>query len=361
MSVHKRGVAWQVKYRSDGKQRSRTFDRKGDAATFDREVRRRMQLGPALVAELDRSVLTLDGFVRGGFRTHVATLAQPTRAKYAWALERHLTELLDVPLTGLDVPRLAAHQRDMLDRGATPSTVREVLTRLSGVLQVAVEHGLIPANSARAMRKVPAEPTEEVKPLSPVELERLLSHMTGRDRALALLAGHLGLRPLEVRSAPWGALEGSTFTVGRSRTKATARRTRTIAVPEVTVRELRAWRMESGRPGDDELIVGPMTPNAMKLWGRRVLRDAVKTTAGREDVTLYTLRHSHASALHYAGFTVPEAARRLGHGGGLHIDTYSHVIDALSGERHADLDALIASARADLKFPSGSQTVRGLS
>lgn len=38
----------------------------------------------------------------------------------------------------------------------------------------------------------------------------------------------------------------------------------------------------------------------MKLWSRRVLRGAASAaTGGREDVGVYTLRHSHASALHY--------------------------------------------------------------
>jgi integrase len=70
-------------------------------------------------------------------------------------------------------------------------------------------------------------------------------------------------------------------------------------------------------------------------------------------VTLYTLRHAHASACHYAGFTVPAAARRLGHGGVLHLKTYAHVIDALEGKpRHADLDALIAGARSELDAPT---------
>lgn len=361
MSVHKRGKSWQVKYRLDGRQRSRTFDRKSDADTFDREMRRRLQLGPMLARDLDRTALTLDGFVRGGFRTHAATLAQPTRAKYAWALEKHLRELLDAPLASLDVPRLAAHQRNMLDRGVTPSTVREVFARLSGILQIAVEHGHVPSNAARAVRKVAADPREEVRPLSPLELERLLATLDGRARAIALVAGHLGLRPLELRTAPWSALDGSTFTVGRSRTKATARRTRTIAVPNVTALELKQWRLAAGRPADDQPIIGSMTPNAMKLWSRRVLRPAAKAVTGRDDVTLYTLRHSHASALHYAGYTVPEAARRLGHGPSLHIDTYAHVIDSLSGERHSSLDALIAAARADLEFPSRSQATGGLS
>jgi hypothetical protein len=62
--------------------------------------------------------------------------------------------------------------------------------------------------------------------------------------------------------------------------------------------------------------------------------------------------------LHYCGWTLPAAARRLGHGGALHLSTYAHVIDALEGKpRHADLDALIAGARAELAFPSRSRTV----
>ena len=68
-----------------------------------------------------------------------------------------------------------------------------------------------------------------------------------------------------------------------------------------------------------------MSPNAMKLWGtpRRL----------PEGVRLYDLRHSHASALHYVGFTVPESCRRLGHAQQTHVQHYAHVIDAISGQR----------------------------
>lgn len=148
---------------------------------------------------------------------------------------------------------------------------------------------------------------------------------------------------------PWSAFDGTTLVIGRSRTKQTARRTRTIRVPAATARELKAWQLQSGRPAAAEPIIGAMTANAMKCWGRGSLRSAAKTaTGGREDVTLYTLRHSHASACHCAGFTIPEAARRLGHGAGLHVETYAHVIDALDGQRYENLDALIVAARAQL-------------
>jgi integrase len=265
--------------------------------------------------------------------SRTASGASSTASTAASVLERltgRATRTRSTPRSGaalltLDVARLAEHQRLLLDRGATPSTVRDVLTRLSGILQTAVEHGHLNANAARALRKVPADAGDEVRPLAPVELERLLAALEGRDRAIVLLTGHLGLRPLEVRAAPWSAFDGTAFVVGRAHTKRTARRTRTISVPDATVRELKVWQLRSGRPGGNEPIIGAMTPNAMKLWGRRVLRPAAKAaTDGREDVTLYTLRHTQASACHYAGFTIPEAARRLGHGPGLHVETYAH-------------------------------------
>ena len=139
---------------------------------------------------------------------------------------------------------------------------------------------------------------------------------------------------------PWSAFDGHTLTIGRSRTKATARRSRVITVPRVTAQELRAWQLESGGRGA-EPITGEMTPNAMKLWGRRRLPKGVR---------LYDLRHAHASACHYDGLTLPEVARRLGHSQHTHILHYAHVIEELTGQRYDGLDAMIEAARADLMF-----------
>ena len=52
------------------------------------------------------------------------------------------------------------------------------------------------------------------------------------------------------------------------------------------------------------------------------------------------LRHTHASLCHYAGLTVPEAARRLEHSPALHIATCAHVIDGLKGRRFDGFDDL---------------------
>jgi integrase len=350
MSVHPDRKAWRVRYRdASGRQRSRSFARKGDAVTFDREMGRRLQLGPALAAELDRQTTSLGDYVAGPWRAHAATLARPTRLKYAWALEKHLGELLDQPLITLDAPMVAAHQKLLLDRGATPSTVREVIAKLSGILQIATEHGHIPANPARAVRNVPAEHGEEIDPLTPTELERLLAALEGRDRVIAQLAGHFGLRPLEIRQVRWTEIGKSAVTIGRAQTKATARRPRVITGPAVAIRELRAWQLQSGGRGV-EPVVGEMTANALRLWGTKRLRSAVKAaTDGRIiHATTYTLRHSHASACHYVStLTVPEICRRLGHSQQTHFLHYAHVIEAISGQRYDAVDALIEAARSD--------------
>lgn len=348
MSVQRDRDRWRVRWREGGRQRSRSFDRKGDADLFDREVKRRLQLGPHLVRELDRSALTLAEFVDTGFRTYAATLMPKSREQYDWALQLHLRELADEPLLALDVPRLAIHQQFLIDHGRTPNTVRDAMTRLSGILQVAVEHGHVPGNAARALRKVPAAPREEVRPFAPVELETLIAHFQGRARVIIVLGGHLGLRPKEIRLVPWCNFDGDSLTVGRARTKRGAARTRVISVPKITARELKAWRVASGGRGEDP-IIGPIGEAGLRIWAWKHLGPAARELVGRDDVTTYTLRHTHASALHYAGWTVPEAARRMGHGPALHVQTYAHVIDAVQGTRYEDLDALLQAARAQLE------------
>jgi integrase len=76
--------------------------------------------------------------------------------------------------------------------------------------------------------------------------------------------------------------------------------------------------------------------------------------AGRDDVRFYTLRHSHASALHYCGWTVPDAAERMGHSPVVHMDTYAHPIKIIGSRRYRDLDDLIAEARGKLECPQSA-------
>ena len=91
-----------------------------------------------------------------------------------------------------------------------------------------------------------------------------------------------------------------------------------------------------------------MGEDGLRLWAYKDLDVAARRTNGRKDVTPYMLRHSHASALHYCGWTVPDAAERLGHSAQVHLGTYAHPIKLIGPRRFRDLDDLIAEARSEL-------------
>jgi hypothetical protein len=63
MSVHKRGERWQVRWRENGRQHSRTFEHKADANHFDRDLRPGRSGTPIVVKLPDDLVQWLDGFV----------------------------------------------------------------------------------------------------------------------------------------------------------------------------------------------------------------------------------------------------------------------------------------------------------
>src|SRR3954453_19835458 len=115
-------------------------------------------------------------------------------------------------------------------------------------------------------------------------LEALIAHFEGRGRAILLLGGHLGLRPKEIRLVPWCNFDGESLIVGRARTKRGAARTRVIAVPRITARELKDWRLASGGRGE-EPIVGPLGEAGLRLWAWQHLGPAAKKLAGLDDVT----------------------------------------------------------------------------
>jgi integrase len=355
MSVHRQGKSYRVKWRDhNGRPRSKTFDRRGDADLYDAEIKRAKQLGPHLMAELHRGTETLNDFIVGPWRAHAATLAPKTRQKYRWVFTNYLDGLRDEPLVTLDVGRLTEHQGRLLAAGVRPNTVRQIFAQIAGLLQIAVEHGRIPANPVRSMRKVKAEPRDPVVPLEPAELEALIAAATGRDRAMIVLGGYFGLRPIEIRRVPWTRLQGDRLTIAKIDTKPSAT-PRTITGPAAGITALKAWRLEAGRPADTTRIIG-LTARNMNQWNvylQRIARAAI----GRDDLTAYTLRHTHASALHYAGYTVPRAAERMGHTTNVHLEHYAHVIDGLGDQRYPDIDALIAAARSpesSLRFPQSS-------
>jgi len=127
------GRGFRVRWREDGRQCSRTFDRKPDAEAWDREVKRRRQLGPLAVEQLtDRTVTLGEWIAERWVPEHGVTLERSTRTRYANVHALHIAPTLDnVPLSGITVGVLRRWQARLVAEGMKPGTVHKCRTLLS--------------------------------------------------------------------------------------------------------------------------------------------------------------------------------------------------------------------------------------
>jgi integrase len=156
---------------------------------------------------------------------------------------------------------------------------------------------------------------------------------------------YAGLRPHELRRLRWRDVRDGTLLVYATKTQ--TRRTVRLLAPLAA--DLAAWRLASGRPGDDALVFadedgGEWTANAFNKWRARQFRGAI-TAAVLEHARPYDLRHSFASLLLHEGRSPIYVARQLGHGAALTMGTYGHVIDELEDAPRLGAEDAIRQAR----------------
>jgi integrase len=394
MSVERdrNGNGWIARWREYGHQRSRKFALKGDADAFDRDVKRRQQLGPLAVQQLTaRGGPTLDQWVEQRWAPeHAATLEQATRDRYASVYKCHIWEPLgEVPLGELTVARLREWQAALVKAGVSPGTVHKARTFLSSVLRHAAESEAIGGNPLSLVRAPRASHRDAIEPLSPATVEAIRQavlnppareiaaarpgqrarrryelpapgtpHSWRRDALIVSLLASAGLRPGELRALRLADVREGTIHVQRAAnpdgsmkaTKTAAGRAVRLLAP--LAQDVREHRLASGRPPSSALLLTdddgrPWDKTAWQMW--RVDRWAPACRAvGLDPVPRpYDLRHSFASLLLAEGRQPLYVAKQLGHSLAVLLSTYSHLIDeyAERSER-IDAEAEIAKARS---------------
>src|SRR4051812_39398139 len=112
MSVRRNGRTgkWEVRWREAGRQPSRSFDLKVDAESFERDVKRRQQLGT--LWQMDAGRRTLADYVTEVWGPqHASHLAPNTRRVYAGQWSTHLAaDLGQVALRDLTPVRIRMWQ-----------------------------------------------------------------------------------------------------------------------------------------------------------------------------------------------------------------------------------------------------------
>jgi len=381
---------WEVRWRENGSNRSRTFALKRDADTWDREVARRKQLGPLAVQQLTaRGGPTLGQWIEQRWAPeHAAMLADSTRDRYADVYSVHIAPWLeDVPLGQFTGPLLHGWQAERLKAGVSPGTIGKARTLLSSVLRHAAESGAIVANPLSLVRAPKSAPLDAVQPLSPGTVERIRWAMLNpapreitassagqrtrrryelpapgtpqtrqRDALIVSILAYAGLRPGELRALPLDGFRENTILVQRAAnpdgsSKPTKNKQhRTVRLLSALAQDVREHKLAIGRPPGRTLILlddegKPWDKNSWQMWRADRWAPACRAVGLDPVPRPYDLRHGFASLLLAEGRQPIWIAKQLGHSLAVFLSTYAHLIDEYEDREKIDADAEIANAR----------------
>jgi hypothetical protein len=197
---------WQVRSREGGRgsrAHMRTFERKRDAERFEREVKRRKELGElALWEQRNRSVHEL---AREWWAKYaVPNLAELTLDGYEPILAKHVVPRLGEYRLGDVTPEVVADFRAQLESaGVGRHAVRVSMVVLQAMFKQAIRWRWIEANPVKAVEKPSGKRERAVVCLAPAQVEAIRAWLIKRDKLYAAtivsLVAYQGLRiPEEV-------------------------------------------------------------------------------------------------------------------------------------------------------------------
>jgi integrase len=379
MSIHKQPNGnWRVKWREGSRQKSRVFDRKGDADRFELEVRRRRQLG-SLASSALQTRLTLSDFVEEDWwpRYAIPDLAEDTRRRYLEIWGTHILPRLGGYELRMLTPMLIddfRHQLEMAKIGS--ETIRKALWMLSSIFRRAIVRGLVITNPVQAVRKPKQMVARSFEPLSPLTIETIRASMLEqrtrtvpaskagqrkrrsyeapygsklerrRNALMVSMIAYAGLRPIEDRSAAWNELRGRKLHVFATKTA----KERHVDLLGPLFEELTEWRRLT-RPGPKDVIIprpsgGEWTRSDWANWRRRVWLPAAKAAGVTGDMRPYRLRGSFASLLLWEGKSLPYVAEQDGHSVATLARHYAGTIAELEDQERVPAAETIRRARA---------------
>jgi integrase len=351
---------WEVRWRENGRHRSRSFTRKTDAERFESRVRLARELGEVL--DLDRGTETVAEFIERWWREYaMVSLEDNTRKGYGQVWEKHLRGRIGgYRLRDASPAVVHGVKSDLLSGGVGAPTIRKALALLSAIFRCAVEWDRIDRNPVRDVSMPVAKRSRHVRPVSPATVEamraRLLLAEAERDAAIVSALAYSGIRPEELRGLRWSDVRERTVLIERAAAGSAVKATKTGQIRSVRLlaplaEDLCRWREAS--PSQCELVFPTLrgtvwTDYDWRNWRSRVYRPLAESV-GLTDSRPYDLRHSFASLLIHEGVSAVEVARQLGNSPAVALNTYSHVFEELDPADRLPAEAAIWMARTEFE------------
>ncbi len=203
----------------DGTRRRRSFDSLVDALDYRARLRSARRWRPEELRQEQAGTQTLGAFFEQWWvERAMAELARATLAVYRCLWEAHAApRLARLPMREIDARRVVAFRGELLASGVGPTSVVKTMAMLQRVFRDAVEYGDVAFNPFKAVRKPSPGPSRVARPLTPLQVERLVADLERRgsrvSAVLVRLMAYTGLRPQEALALHWYAVRKATLLV----------------------------------------------------------------------------------------------------------------------------------------------------
>ena len=265
---------WRVRWHdAHGTERNRTFDTKIDAETFEAKVRLAKRAGDLPALDAGRQLLAdfAEEWWELYARPNLQRRRSPTTPRSGTSTRFHGSAHCGCATCPPPSSRSSGATWRPTVSGRRPLAR---LVVLQSMLRCAVEWERIASNPVRAVRKPSAKRTRAVRPLAPLEVERLrawlLDNCGLRGATLVSVLAYSGVRPQEALALRWRSIGERTLLVeqavadGQLKGQKTGRPPRTVRLLGPLRNDLAELALASGRP-DDETLIFPSARSGA-LW-----------------------------------------------------------------------------------------------
>ena len=351
----KAGDVYRLRWRVREGQRMETFKRLVDAQNRRKQIEGEELRGVRL--DPQRARITLGQWWAEWWPSTVH-LRESTRARDEAYWRRRIEPTLGhVRLDRIDRSMLRGWVSGLRAAGLAPATVHKAAQILSKLLRAAVDDGRLATNPA-ARLEPPRVEREEMRNLTPGEVDELAGAIDPRYRALVYLGAYGGLRLGELlalrrdRVNPLTRKVDVATTLGEVRGKLvenppkTRAGRRTVSIPPSVAAELeRHLAAFPGGEGDYLFTAHCGGPVRAAGWRQRVWGPAVRR-AGFEGLRPHDLRHTAVALWIEAGASPNEVAARAGHASVVTVlDRYGHLLPGSVDRVDAKLEEIASAAR----------------
>jgi integrase len=224
----------------------------------------------------------------------------------------------DEPAASLDEQRWQAWVDEQAQKGLSRSRIANQLAVVSAIYGWGSRstRKLVPRNPVRAVELPPNDERPRERVATAKEAAALLDVLPADVRVPYALAFYGGLRRSEIDRLEWRDvdLEHLSITVHRSKSEAGTGRRVPIAAPLVPI--LQAVEKQSGKVCERSVMSGKLAARARKAWkydDHEKDEPKKERKPPLEPIGLHECRHTYASLLVAAHYTVKEVMEYLGH------------------------------------------------